>query len=150
MGDTIRIASVRDLAAVQAIVDAAYTPYIARIGREPGPMLDDYGVLIDRSRVYVLEHDRTVSGLLVLIPEGETMLLDNIAVVPAAQGMGLGRKLMHFAEEQARNAGCTAIQLYTHVMMTENLALYARAGYVETHRAVERGLHRVYMTKRLG
>jgi hypothetical protein len=33
--------------------------------------------------------------------------------------------------------------------MTENIAVYARAGYVETHRGVEKGLHRVYMTKRL-
>ena len=42
MSDTIRVASIGDLADVQAIVKAAYTPYIARIGREPGPMLDDY------------------------------------------------------------------------------------------------------------
>ncbi len=150
MSDTIRVASIGDLADVKAIVKAAYTPYIARIGREPGPMLDDYETLIKQGRVHVVDCDGSVKGMLVLVPEGETMLLDNIAVLPAAQGTGLGRRLMEFAEETARRAGCTAIRLYTHAMMTENVALYARAGYVETHRGVERGLHRVYMTKHLG
>jgi hypothetical protein len=29
--------------------------------------------------------------------------------------------------------------------MTENLAIYRRIGFVETHRAVENGFNRVYM-----
>ena len=33
--------------------------------------------------------------------------------------------------------------------MTENIALYSRIGYVETHRAEEKKLRRVYMAKRL-
>jgi hypothetical protein len=33
--------------------------------------------------------------------------------------------------------------------MTENLALYCRLGFVETHRGEEIGLNRVYMTKAL-
>ena len=88
-------------------------------------------------------------GLLVLIPEADAMLLDNVAVHPSAQGRGLGRQMMMFAEQAARDAGYKAIRLYTNAMMTENIALYARVGYVETHRGVEKGLHRVYMTKKL-
>ena len=34
-------------------------------------------------------------------------------------------------------------------MMTENIALYARLGYAETHRAEEKGFRRVYMAKPL-
>jgi hypothetical protein len=34
--------------------------------------------------------------------------------------------------------------------MTENIALYGRIGYAETHRATEKGLNRVYMAKPLG
>ncbi len=77
------------------------------------------------------------------------MLLDNIAVVPAAQGKGLGRRLLAFAETAARNENLPAIRLYTNQAMTENVALYTRIGYVETHRGEENGFHRVYMTKRL-
>jgi hypothetical protein len=33
--------------------------------------------------------------------------------------------------------------------MTENLSLYARLGFVETHRAVEQGFSRVFMRRAL-
>ena len=149
MARQLRIATADDRPAVEAIVEAAYKHYVARIGRKPGPMLDDYGALIEAGRVHVMESDGTPKGVLVLIPEADAMLLDNIAVDPSAQGAGLGREMMIFAEDAARNVGYKAIRLYTNAMMTENIALYTRAGYVETHRGVEKGLHRVYMTKQL-
>jgi hypothetical protein len=34
-------------------------------------------------------------------------------------------------------------------MMTENIGLYQRIGYVETRRVTEKGYDRVYMTKQL-
>lgn len=149
MARLLRRATADDRPAVEAIVEAAYRHYIARIGSKPGPMLDDYGALIEAGRVHVMESDGTPKGVLVLIPEPDVMLLDNIAVDPSAQGAGLGRAMMRFAEESARKAGYKSIHLYTNAMMTENIALYTRAGYVETHRGVEKGLHRVYMTKQL-
>ena len=67
----------------------------------------------------------------------------------ASPGLGFGRQLMDFAEQQALDAGYSAIRLYTNEVMTENLALYSRRGYVQTHRAEEHGLRRVYMIKHL-
>ena len=78
------------------------------------------------------------------------MLLDNIAVDPAAQGAGLGRRMLAFAEGTARAAGFGAMRLYTNEAMVENVGLYARLGWVETHRGEENGFRRVYFTKRLG
>jgi ribosomal protein S18 acetylase RimI-like enzyme len=54
-----------------------------------------------------------------------------------------------FAERSARDAGYKSIRLYTHEKMTQNIALYSRIGYVETHRGEEKGLRRVYMIKAL-
>jgi ribosomal protein S18 acetylase RimI-like enzyme len=150
MSPSIRPAAHTDLPVVQEIVRAAYTHYIARIGREPGPMLDDYGALIDAGRVYVAERNDAVQGILVLIPQNDAMLLDNVAVAPAAQGSGLGRAMLAFAEQAAIEAGYDSIKLYTNEAMTENIALYTRLGYAETHRVVEAGLRRVYMRKPLG
>ena len=146
---TPRPAQLSDLPAIEAIITAAYGPYVARIGRPPGPMLDDYRAQIDAGRVHVIEHDGTVQGLLVLIPQPGALLLDNVAVAPAAQGLGLGRHLLQLAETTARSAGYRTIKLYTNAAMTENIALYTRLGYVETHRITENGLHRVYMEKPL-
>lgn len=145
----IRLATSSDRSAVEALVEAAYGHYVARIGRKPGPMLDDYGALIGQGRAHVLEAGGSLVGLLVLIPEEETMLLDNIAIAPDAQGRGHGRRLLEFAEAEARAAGYGAIRLYTHEKMVENIALYGRIGYAETHRGEEKGLRRVYMVKPL-
>lgn len=150
MTSTLRAATRDDLKAVQEIIRAAYAHYIARIGREPGPMLDDYGALIDAGHVHVAERDGAVQGILVLIPqEDDAMLLDNVAVAPEAQGSGLGRLMLDFAERAAIEAGYHAIKLYTNEAMTENIALYSRIGYGETHRVEEKGLRRVYMRKPL-
>jgi GNAT superfamily N-acetyltransferase len=138
-----------DLQAVEDIVRTAYSRYVARIGREPGPMRDDYRLLIAERRVSVIEHEGCVQGILVLIPQTDAMLLDNVAVAPAAQGLGLGRKLLEFAEQAAVASGFRSIRLYTNEAMTENIALYSRAGYAETHRVEENGLKRVYMVKPL-
>ncbi len=147
----IRPATPADVTDIQRIVHAAYAPYIARNGATPGPMLDDYPARVAQGVVDVLESNGSVQGLVVLIPEPDAgcMLLDNIAVSPSAQGSGFGRMLLNWAEDVARQSGFSAIRLYTQEVMTENIAIYTRRGYVETHRAIEQGLHRVFMKKPL-
>ena len=146
----LRVARPDDRVVVETLVAAAYGPYIARIGRKPGPMLDDYAASIAAGHVHVATDDLgAVLGLVVLIPESDAMLLDNVAVDPALRGAGVGRCLIQFAEAEARRVGLPAIRLYTHEMMTENIALYGRYGYRETHRAEEKGFRRVFMTKAL-
>ncbi len=149
MGQTPRHATLDDLLAVQDIVQCAYSHYITRIGRLPGPMLDDYAALIEEGRVHVTGRDGIVQGILVLIPREDALLLNNIAVMPEAQGLGLGRLMLEFAERSAIGMGYRAIRLYTNEAMVENISLYTGIGYVETHRVEEKGLRRVYMLKRL-
>jgi ribosomal protein S18 acetylase RimI-like enzyme len=146
---TIRLAGLDDAEIVRGIVHHAYSPYVARIGKPPGPMLDDYAKRIADRQAWVLEDDTGIAGVLVLEETAGSFLLDNIAVAPATQGKGLGRRLIAFAEQQALARGYTRIDLYTHVMMTENIALYRRLGFRETKRVNEKGFDRVYMSKPL-
>jgi ribosomal protein S18 acetylase RimI-like enzyme len=146
----IRPATPRDRAAVEAIVRAAYSIYVPRIGRPPGPMLDDYTARIAQGAVSVVEdEDGTIAGIIVLLPQADHMLLDNVAVRPQHQGRGLGRRLVAFAAAEARRRGFAELRLYTHETMTENIALYERLGFVETARGEQDGYARVFMTKRL-
>lgn len=149
MPPVIRRATPDDIPVIERIVADAYTPYIARIGAVPGPMRDDYAQRVAEGVVHVLEEADVIQAVLVLIPEPGCLLLDNIAVSPVAQGNGYGRVLMHFAETFAREAGLSRIRLYTQEKMTENIAIYLRYGYIETHRAEELGLRRVFMSKSL-
>jgi len=146
----LRLATPDDRPAVEAIVRAAYSPYIARMGRAPAPMGVEYGARIAAGQVHVIGADGGISGLIVLVPEPASLLLDIVAVAPEAQGRGLGGLLLAFAERSARAQGYAAIRLYTNAAMTENLSLYAHLGYDETHRAEEDGFQRVHLRKRLG
>lgn len=145
----IRPASLADRAAVEDLVRHAYQRYVGRLGKPPGPMLDDYGSRIEAGQVWVLERARDILGVLVLDRSDEGFLLDNVAVAPEAQGQGLGRELIAFAEAEARRLGATSLRLYTHVLMVENIALYRRLGFVETGRRDENGYRRLYMAKSL-
>jgi len=147
----IRRAQPADRAVVEEIVRDAYGMYVERIGKPPGPMLYDYAALIADGAVSVLEADGdgTIVAIIVLLPKPDHLLLDNIAVRPDRQGSGLGRRLIAFAEDEAYRLGYDELRLYTHRKMTENIALYARLGFVETGRRHEAGYDRVFMTKQL-
>jgi ribosomal protein S18 acetylase RimI-like enzyme len=147
----IRLASPDDRHTVEEIVTAAYVHYVERIGKPPGPMLDDYVALIGAGAVHVFQEDNSgIEAIIVLLPKPDHLLLDNIAVRPNRQGRGLGRQLVGFAEDEARRLGQGELRLYTHVTMVENIALYTRLGFVETGRGQEAGYDRVFMTKHLG
>ncbi|WP_282608789.1 GNAT family N-acetyltransferase [Pelagibius sp. Alg239-R121] len=146
---TIRAAVPADLNAIRDIVERAYGHYVERMGRPPGPMLDDYARRVAQSETFVADFDGSVGGLLVLIDGDGHLLLDNIAVHPDAQGHGLGRRLMEFAEAEAVRRGYTELQLYTHESMTENIAIYSRLGWEETGRALQAGFERVFMRKQV-
>jgi ribosomal protein S18 acetylase RimI-like enzyme len=148
----IEPADAADCAAVVACVRAAYTRYIARMGREPAPMLADYRALIARGVVHVVRQPvkADVRGLIVLWPTERAMFVENVAVHPHYQGQGLGGRLMAFAEERARAAGLREVRLYTNEAMTENLAFYGRLGFEETARRLDDGYRRVFLRKTLG
>ncbi|MCQ3807153.1 MAG: hypothetical protein OXB92_12710 [Acidimicrobiaceae bacterium] len=58
----IRHASAADESGVRACVDAAYGPYVKRIGKPPAPMLDDYAALIRSEVVHVATSDGRLVG----------------------------------------------------------------------------------------
>ena len=146
---TIRLARSEDVEAVRQIVRAAYGHYVARLGKPPGPMLDDYGQRVADKQAWVLEDEGEPAGVLVLEDGDGGLLLDNLAVSPATQGRGYGRALIAFAEQEARRRGYAEVRLYTNALMTENLALYGRLGFRETGLVTEKGYERVYMAKAL-
>ena len=146
----IRLAGPADRATIEAIVQEAYAVYIDRIGKPPGPMLDDYAALIAAGPVNVFEESEgSIAAILVLLAKPDHLLLDNISVRRDRQGKGLGRQLIDFAAAEARRLGYRELRLYTHEKMTENIGLYTRLGFVETDRRQDSGYDRVFMSKQL-
>lgn len=130
-------------------VCAAYLQHIERVGKQPAPMLQDYSNVIRTSQVHVAERDRDILGVIEFFVTDEGFLLDSIAVDPSAQGIGVGRKLFEFAEQEARRHGYDSIYLMTNEKMTENQALYSRIGYILFDRRIVHGYSRVLMRKAL-
>ena len=57
--------------------------------------------------------------------------LKRMWISPATRGLGVGRRLLRELERHACEAGVTVLRLETNRNLTEAIALYRRAGYVE-------------------
>ncbi len=146
----IRKALSSDVEQVRICARRAYEKYVARIGREPAPMVADYETQIRDGLVWVSEaRDGTVQGFAVFYPRDNHVHLRNLAVAPEHQGNGVGKRLITFCEDTARAMGLDAVELYTNLKMTENLSLYPALGYTEIERRSEDGFERVFFRKTL-
>ena len=144
-----RPATPGDAAGIAACVCEAYVHYIERIGKQPGPMLEDYAEVISQSQVHVALAGNRLVGAIVLKVTGEGFYVDNVAVRPSVKGKGVGRMMLELAETEARRQGFQSIHLATHELMTENRNLYTRIGYVEYDHRVINGYPRVFFRKAL-
>ena len=146
---TIRLAEPKDAAAVSQLVNAAYSKWIPVTGREPMPMLADYPALIAQQVVYVAE-DGEIVGVLVIWPmnENNSLYIDNLAVRPDHQRLGIGEFLLNFAEGQAREMKLPILSLMTNEKMEYNQAFYRKHGFAETRReTISEGRRAVWMHK---
>jgi ribosomal protein S18 acetylase RimI-like enzyme len=148
-GVSLRPATVSDVPGLTELVRVAYGHYVERLGGPPRPMTDDYADVLRRHSVTVAERGGDVVGLIVLGVDDEGFYVDNVAVDPWHQGSGVGRALLEHAEAVARRRRFDSIYLYTHELMSENRAMYARAGYVEYDRRRHGDAWLVYLRKRL-
>ncbi|MEO1468130.1 MAG: GNAT family N-acetyltransferase [Pseudomonadota bacterium] len=151
---SLRPAVAGDLPRMAAIAVEAYARYVPRLdGREPPAMRPDFarfvGIGVGDGVAWVAEAPParqpalpppSAQDLLAYClacpdggpPGGEGPAgweIHNLAVDPAAQGMGLGRRLIATAEAEGRARGFAVLRLLTNVVMVENRALYARLGY---------------------
>ena len=102
---TTRPAERRDIDRVARLARDAYQHYTARIGRAPAPVEADYAAVVSAGSMWVAESDDQLLGFVVLIDADDHLLLDNVAVGPAAQGRGVGAQLLALASLQVRAGG---------------------------------------------
>jgi GNAT superfamily N-acetyltransferase len=145
--EEIRPAGPADVPVVADVIDAAFRPYIERIGRVPQPMEEDHAANVTAGKVFVTGHP--VTGLVVVEAFADHLFLDTLAVHPTAHGGGMGRRLLRFVEAHARALGLPEVRLYTNALMWENQQIYPRYGYEPVERRVDGPYDRVHYRKRL-
>ena len=147
-GADIRPATPEDAAALGAIAEAAYQPYIAEMGRKPAPMVADFDAHIAKDICLVLWLAGKIAGYAIILDRGDGFWLENIAVHPEHHKKGLGTALMEAVEAVIRPRA-DHYQLYTNIVMQSNARWYLSLGFKQTKEAIEDGFHRLYFKKTL-
>jgi GNAT superfamily N-acetyltransferase len=140
-----RLATPADVDAVVALVESAYRGPASRAGwtteadlldgrrtgpDEVGPALADPDV-----RIVLAEGDGTLVGSVRVERHGEVAHVGMVAVRPALQGRGLGRRLLAEAERVGRDVlGCARGEMTVIRQRDTLLAWYARRGWTPTGR----------------
>lgn len=142
----IRAARPEDATGLKQCMISAYSFYEQRMdGLRLPPMDADYEDEIKHYPTWVVEREGVIAGGLTMMFEDDKATLANIAINPEFQGLGIGGKLMRFAESLTIEKNYTELYLATHERLHENLSLYTHLGWVET----ERGNAKVSMKKTL-
>jgi ribosomal protein S18 acetylase RimI-like enzyme len=144
----IRRAVEQDIADIRALTIRAYTKWVEVTPRPPRPMTADYNQAFADHRFDLLVDQGRLIGLVETAPESTELMIVNVAVEPERQSEGHGVTLMRHAEEIARLTGLAGTRLYTNKLMTSNIALYERLGYVfEKETTHDLGTVAVHMIK---
>src|SRR5260370_36673911 len=125
----LRRAVASAVAGIRTLTREAYAKGVPLMGREPKPMTADYAEAVRNHRIDLLHVVGTLAALIETIPEVDHLLVENVAVSPAFQGRGIGRKLMAHAEQIAASLGHGEIRLYTNKLFAENIELYRKLRY---------------------
>ena len=128
---SFRRATSADVGSIREITRAAYTKWVAVIGREPKPMTANYEQAVVDHVIDLLEQDGRPIALIELIPAPSHLLIENVAVLPDRHGCGFGGLLLRRADEIARSLGLLELRLYTNAVFSTNITFYARRGFEE-------------------
>ncbi|KAF0096816.1 MAG: N-acetyltransferase GCN5 [Rhodospirillaceae bacterium] len=151
---TFRTALPSEFTDADRVLRAAFTPYLARLGRDiPADYYKWLPASIERGDVFVAEEGGRVVGVAATERREAELFLDRLAVDPSKQGTGLGRWLLQRLDEVARSRGDRSLSLITAEMMDHLIKLYSGHGFEIVHRGPPdhgKDAHmRVHMVKRL-
>ena len=129
----IKIANSNDANGLHRCMNQAYLAYSSMLGGLRLPPMDvDYSEEIRLYPVWVALKRNEIVGGLIMVFDRDKASVANVAVSPKAQGLGIGRKLMNFAEKEARDRGYSELNLATHVLLEDNVSLYKHLGWKVT------------------
>jgi GNAT superfamily N-acetyltransferase len=122
--------------------DTVWLPPLTQTARELAEELDDPRVV----GVGLREQGRLVAAVRLRHRNEGEVELRRLVVAPDRQGDGLGSTLLRVAEAILA-PGTRRLVLFTGARSADNLRLYRRHGYLETHRSAAGGHELVHLAK---
>jgi GNAT superfamily N-acetyltransferase len=147
-GMDIRVATSFDVPSIDACVTESFKDYIPLIGKKPAPMLTDYSEVVKKHFAFVALTDGLIAGVLTIYDtRDDFMWMDVLAVFKKYRGLGIGKKLIAYAENFIAGKGKSECRIYTNVKFEKTIAVYRHLGYVEYQRMREDGYDRIFFRK---
>jgi GNAT superfamily N-acetyltransferase len=81
---------------------------------------------------YVALDGDQIAGCIFCRAEADSLYIGKLAILPSAQGKGIGRRLLTYAEAEARKQHRAILRLETRIELTENHATFAAWGFAKT------------------
>ena len=130
----IRIASPNDADEIAKVIreafvkeEASYTPEAYRATViDPGEIR---GRFAENGRIWIALKNEEIVGTVSAVAEGEKLYFRSMAVLPSAQGLGIGRKLLATVERFAIENRFKILFLYTTPFLTGAIRLYEQNGF---------------------
>ncbi len=139
----LRPATVQDAATLARTIAAAFEQYRGRLVPESGAFGETAeGIAAELQKgagAIVAEQNGLVLGCVMTKAMEGDLYFGRLAVVPAARGSGLARRLVAAVEADAEARGLAGVRLVVRVVLTENQQFFQSLGYRETSREAHEG-----------
>lgn len=129
----LRLAAVEDSEAIAGVLREAFGRYENDYTPEameyvtPGP--DEIAGRFAEGPIWLVEVDGKAVGTVSVMPEPEWLYIRSMAVLPSAQGLGIGRLLLDTIEQYAVEKGFDTLFLYTTYFAETAIGMYERNGF---------------------
>jgi GNAT superfamily N-acetyltransferase len=128
----IRWAEARDVVAMVRVINVAFRAAESFFIERDRIDAETLQAMLDRGNFLLAEEAAGLAGCVLVELRGERAYFGLLAVDPARQHRGLGRRLVEEAENHARAFGCGAMDIRIVSLRAELPPFYRRLGYVET------------------
>jgi len=121
-----------------AYMDGVIAPPSSALGLTPEKLAEKARA----ETVFLATEDMKLLGCVFVAEKVDHFYVGKLAVAPAAQGAGIGKRLLAAVERFARESGKPALELQTRIELTANQRAFGRLGFVETERTAHPGFDR--------
>jgi putative acetyltransferase len=130
----IRTASPDDAEAIAEVLRAAFTPFESFYTPEAftATILDTEKIrkrFEEKGVIWAALSDEKLVGTVSVVDEDERLYIRSMAVLPSAQGLGIGRKLLRTIENFGVQNGFEKLFLYSVPFLAGAIRLYEKNGF---------------------
>jgi putative acetyltransferase len=132
----IRLAVSHDAAAIAAVLYASFVEYQPSYTQAAftatTPSQDQIRQRMNEGPVWVAARSHLIIGTVSAVPKGDALYIRSMAVLPAAQGQGVGASLLQQIDHFAVANGYTRLWLSTTPFLQRAIRLYQHMGFQST------------------